>query len=713
MATLNIEGRKVTVDDSFLKLSPEDQNATVEEIAKSLGSAQPAAPAGPSVLSQAAAAAPAEIPKPATAPDSGITLRGIREAIHAPTRVLENNLFLGLGDRIRAGMDTIIGAGGYGDNLKKEQAATERFEHEHPVGSMAIGLVGGAAAPVAAIGTAAKGANLITKSLLGGAGGATIGGLQGGFSSKDWTDLPQTAKDTAFGAGVGGTVGLALPAAGQGIGWGVRKIADVLRGRADGMSRGATSHIVNAIEADGGFPAVRGKVDELGNEAMLLDAGESLKGLAQGANLVAPEARAMTSTRLKARDDATNTRIREDVDRVLGPAEDPQTATNNIINYRSQVDSQNYPRVLQGRQVRTAPLMVELEDAIISAPAGSNERRALQNLQTMLMREQVQPRIDPLTGRQAVDHMGQPAFDRVPVNQDRAEILHKVKQELDNVIEHELPGLGVQAGALRNQQFQLKRFRHDLNQALEDQVPGYARANQVSERLAQRAEAVKEGTGFLGEGKTTPSPERFLDDFEQRDVGTRIAFGKGSRGEIDRLIGTSSNNLEGLKKALRGEGSWNAEKLAIVHGEEPTQQLLNTVDRNALFRENFRDIVKNSQTAQRLTSKEALEPAVYKPNDIVAPGNSGAGMIASVLKLGGSKLVNAATGEHNLQTRTEIAKILSESGAARDRHIAALASAIARRGQNANVSKGAVDAGLVGAASLANYLVDAQRRKRQ
>lgn len=36
MATLNIGGRKVTVDDSFMKLSPDEQNATVEEIAASL-----------------------------------------------------------------------------------------------------------------------------------------------------------------------------------------------------------------------------------------------------------------------------------------------------------------------------------------------------------------------------------------------------------------------------------------------------------------------------------------------------------------------------------------------------------------------------------------------------------------------------------------------------------------------------------------------------
>lgn len=45
MPTLNIEGRRVTVDDSFLKLPPEQQNSTVEEIARSFFSTKPADPA--------------------------------------------------------------------------------------------------------------------------------------------------------------------------------------------------------------------------------------------------------------------------------------------------------------------------------------------------------------------------------------------------------------------------------------------------------------------------------------------------------------------------------------------------------------------------------------------------------------------------------------------------------------------------------------------
>lgn len=39
MATLNIQGQKVKVDDAFLSMTPEQQNAAVEEIAKSLPAA--------------------------------------------------------------------------------------------------------------------------------------------------------------------------------------------------------------------------------------------------------------------------------------------------------------------------------------------------------------------------------------------------------------------------------------------------------------------------------------------------------------------------------------------------------------------------------------------------------------------------------------------------------------------------------------------------
>lgn len=49
MATLEINGRRVQVDDSFRNLSPEQQQATVEEIARSIGVQQQATPSAPSL----------------------------------------------------------------------------------------------------------------------------------------------------------------------------------------------------------------------------------------------------------------------------------------------------------------------------------------------------------------------------------------------------------------------------------------------------------------------------------------------------------------------------------------------------------------------------------------------------------------------------------------------------------------------------------------
>lgn len=70
MPTLNVNGHSVSVDDSFLKLSPDQQNATVDEIAKSLP--QQAAPRQPSI-SDAVTDIPAEIGRTADANLSAVT----------------------------------------------------------------------------------------------------------------------------------------------------------------------------------------------------------------------------------------------------------------------------------------------------------------------------------------------------------------------------------------------------------------------------------------------------------------------------------------------------------------------------------------------------------------------------------------------------------------------------------------------------------------
>jgi hypothetical protein len=685
MPTLNIEGRNVTVDDSFLKLSPEEQNATVDEIHKSLSSA-PAAPT--------AAAAPAE-------PKS--TLQTIREAIHAPTRALENGAFLGLGDRARALIDTAVTGGnqGYGTNLKTEQGETEDFQKAHPIAAPILEGVGGVAAPIGAVAAAAKGVGLGSKILLGGGAGVGIGGVQGALGSKDWTDLPQVAKDAGMGAGVGLLVGGSIPAAGAAIGTGYRTVANAVTGRVEGMSRGAGSHLVKAVEADGPA-AVQARMQELGPDAMLADAGPALLGKAQGASLNSDEGRSVLQTALTNRNEGTNARVMGDVNRALGPAEDPQIVTDAIKAHRTAVDSVNYPAALDNAPpVRIAPIMSELIDRIDQTPVGSMEHKALSNLQDMLTRQETRPLLDA-QGIQQYDRLGNPRFHDVPVSHDDANILHKVKGELDNVIEYDAPGLGVPAGALTRQQGALKQMRGAINDALETQVPGYRNANAVSAALAKRGEAVNLGTQYLGAGKTTASPERFAAAFDPLQPGEKIAFAKGSRGEIERNLGTKANDLQALRGQLQGEGGWNGAKIATVHGQTGADELAATVDRNLKFRDTYNKVVENSQTAQRTAAAREMKPEPSSETPFFGPASTMAGMTVTAAKKGASAVVNALLRSDPTRHYGEVARALTEQGAARDARLSSIVAALNSRQGNAAGGETAGKLGSVVAALLGN-----------
>jgi len=117
---------------------------------------------------------------------------------------------------------------------------------------------------------AAREASLGTKALYGMGAGAALGGAQGAFSSSDLTDVPQTTRKAIVGAGVGGAVGGAIPGAARVIGAGFNRAADFARGNAEGMSRGASKHLVDALMAD--TPAsVQARLSQLGPDAMLAD----------------------------------------------------------------------------------------------------------------------------------------------------------------------------------------------------------------------------------------------------------------------------------------------------------------------------------------------------------------------------------------------------------------------------------------------------------
>jgi hypothetical protein len=604
-------------------------------------------------------------------------------------------------DRIAAAGGAATGVGGtfgdYSGNLERERARNKALEEAAPLANTAAHVVGGALVPMGAVGAAARGTSLLAKTLMSAGTGAAIGGAQGLSDTQDLTNIPDAAKNAGIGAGQGFAVGGILPSAGRVLGKGYNLLADALT-PTEGMSRGASKHLAAALLADTA-PAVQQRMGQLGNDAMLADAGPAFLGKAQGATLNSDEGRSILGNALTARNEGTNQRIMGDVNRALGPAEDPQTVTNAIREHRTNVDNRAYLAALgNAPDVQTAPILQQIDD-MIPRSVGM-ERRALTNLREMMMTTERRPLLDA-QGHPQYDNLGNERFREVPVSQNDAEVLHKIKGELDNVIEYDAPGLGVPAAALTRQQGALKHLRGELNGALEDQVPGYLEANRQSAALARRGTAVDLGTQYLGSGKTTASPGRFADEFQRLQPGEQIAFAKGSRGNIERVLGTKANDLQALRGELQGEGGWNTDKIATVHGQPAADELTGSVDRNLKFRDTYNKVVENSQTAQRQAAARAMKPEPSSETPLLNPNMSLTGFAATLGKKTANAALNAMRPD-STKSFGEIARILSAQGPERDRHLAALVDALGRHSANAQAAGPIGNRAALAAALLGN-----------
>lgn len=202
MPTLNINGKRVKVSDSFMQLSPEEQQATVEEIAASFSQPEPQ---GGSI---------------ADAAGQGLTF--------------------GFADEIAGGLGATVNSAanlfgkGTGESFGKaytgiRDAARENrdaFATRNPGTALAAEIGGGlltggvGAAKVGAF----KGAQSLAKL---GSIGAVEGGAYG-LGASDADTVGGLAKDTAIGATVGGVGGTLLPAAGQAVGKKLRRAASRL-----------------------------------------------------------------------------------------------------------------------------------------------------------------------------------------------------------------------------------------------------------------------------------------------------------------------------------------------------------------------------------------------------------------------------------------------------------------------------------------------------
>lgn len=205
MATLNIGGRRVTVDDSFLSLTPEQQQATVNEIEASFGNPTP----------QATAAAPP--PTVAHTPDDQPWYSKLGQAADDIVRLGANAATLGLADRL-AGW---AGGEGLAAEQAKSQAASDRAGTAGTVAQ-----IGGMMLPAGAL---AKGVSAAVPALAKAGGTLGLLGRTGSMAAQGGalgaTEAAIGDKDIGQGAAIGALSGAIGNVAGEGLSAAVKKVA--------------------------------------------------------------------------------------------------------------------------------------------------------------------------------------------------------------------------------------------------------------------------------------------------------------------------------------------------------------------------------------------------------------------------------------------------------------------------------------------------------
>jgi hypothetical protein len=376
VTTLNIEGRNVQVDDSFLQLSPDQQNATVEEIAKTLGtgatqSADARAKAGIERAKQIMAnGGPRLGSAPGMAQDANDRVGAfITGANDVP--VLGPAMKAGTA-AITAGLVTPFSDKSYGENYSDLRGRQEQVMQDNPGTALAGNIAGSAlllrGAPNSALASKALGMSGTLPARIG-FSALSNAGLSGADTAVRGGDLGDVAGSTLIGLGTGA----ALPAIGAGLGGAYNaakeKIGGVVRGAlnpaAEAGRRVASSMKIDANNATAGVlsPSDIAAAGRNGQPLMNADlGGEQTRALARAAANQSPEARGAMERVVNDRFSDQGNRVVRLVNRLTGGKTDDLLAIDGLRDQAAMANKGAYERAFNSpnAQAMYTPEMQQL-----------------------------------------------------------------------------------------------------------------------------------------------------------------------------------------------------------------------------------------------------------------------------------------------------------------------------------------------------------------
>lgn len=463
------------------------------------------------------------------------------------------------------------------ENYEDMGRIQEDVQQQNPISTTAGNVTGAVAGtlPMIAAAPSAFGltqSGMLAKSLASAGGGTVLGGMDAAVRSGG------DPKEAAKGAIWGGTMGLLSPAAAALFGKGVGAVYDRFKNsqiaKQINVDPRAWALFRQAAERDGmSADDAMARLADLGDDAMPVDLGPNLQ--MQGGALAAMPGRqqAIMKDAVAARERGTNMRIRGDLDDVIGKPPVP----SKVI-----ADIEAGQKALQPRYKEV------FRDA---SPVDSSQVAKYLDKEIKFLRGGAQKEVRDI--RNMLNKVGTDELETNPG------VIHQIRMAIDGKLETEADSYVINT---------LATARQTMDDLLRATVPRIKEVDAQFAELARQKEAIKRGQQVLASGREAPRPIELADEVQSGALpqgemigpsAVPMRLSQGARAEIERLVGTTANNRVKLRDLIKGEGSWNRERLATLFGQDKADDILRIVEREKQFYDTTHIVDKNSLTAAR------------------------------------------------------------------------------------------------------------------
>ncbi|NKL37496.1 hypothetical protein GFL49_27775 [Rhizobium leguminosarum bv. viciae] len=472
----------------------------------------------------------------------------------------------------------------YDQVMDRMNEATRAEKAANPIVDKAAQTTGAVAGTIPAIMAAPAafgvgGGSLLLRSGISGGTGAVIGGADAGVRSGG--DAEKIKEGIYWGAGTG----FAGPAVGAVVGKGVRSLIDAGRNvraaRMAGMDPKAFGYFRRAVTDDGldavTFPQ---RLRELGPEAIPADLGPNLQKQAGAlAATPGPEQQIVRSA-LEDRAAGANARIGQTIDETTGRNIVPSEIQAEIGANQTSFDPLYREAFREARPYNVEPIAAALETDISR------------------LRGPAQARLRQVRGMLNI-------ADSNVLSTDPS-VMFQTRQAIDGILKTEVDPKVISA---------LTEARQMLDDGLTRAVPRIKEVDAGYAELARQDEAVTRGQQVLDSGRTAPRPSELAAEVERgvQPQGMQIGpsavplrLSQGARAEIDRIVGTNSNDIVAMNRLIKGEGDWNRARLSTLFGPDKADRLFKVLENERIYADTANTVTRNSESAARLAAQNEL-----------------------------------------------------------------------------------------------------------